>query len=584
MYPVMLNLRDKRCLVIGGGGVALRKVEGLLADGAVVDVVAREPHQALRELAQAKTISLAERAYARDDIAGHVLVFAATDDNRVNRAVFDDAEAAGIWVNVADVPEICSFHLPARVRRGHFQLAIASAGEAPFVVRRLRQLLERRFGQEWAEWIEAAARFRTEVRALNLDSAASERRYDRFFAATVDEPGLHARVPTADEEKTWLAGEKGKVSADAVQSVVDHSAAPVPSTMVGLVSLVGAGPGDPGLLTVRALRRLHAAQVIVYDRLAESALPPDLDASVELHTVGKEAGRHPVPQEEINALLVRLGREGKRVVRLKGGDPYVFGRGGEEAEDLARAGVPFEVVPGVTSGVVVPAYAGIPVTHRADASRLAMVTAHESAKEGGSQVRWDLLAQDAHTTIVGYMGVSALPRVAEKLIAGGMDPQTPAALIERGTTSSQRSVVSTLRDLHADVEKAGLQPPALFVIGQAVRHAPDLNWFASRPLFGQRIAVLPGARAQVDMLELAGAEVLELPLPVTPVARILLAAQPLAGVVFSNPDEVEALEDERGNAGFTASTTAWCLDVATEKRARERRWGRVRAGVPDVGD
>ncbi|MBI4863530.1 MAG: uroporphyrinogen-III C-methyltransferase [Candidatus Riflebacteria bacterium] len=239
----------------------------------------------------------------------------------------------------------------------------------------------------------------------------------------------------------------------------------------GPVSLVGAGPGDRGLLTVRGRERLLAADAIVCDRLAVTTLPCDLPASVELHWVGKEAGHHPVPQDEINALLVRLAREGKRVVRLKGGDPYVFGRGGEEALALSEAGVAFEVIPGVTAGVAVAAYAGVPVTHRHEAARVTFVTAHEAIRSSRCSVRWDLLAADPHATLVGYMGVTSLPDVVERLLAAGMDPATPAAMVERGTTSRQRVVTCTLSGLVDGVRREHLDAPALFVIGPTVRYA-----------------------------------------------------------------------------------------------------------------
>ncbi|MBI4880850.1 MAG: siroheme synthase, partial [Planctomycetes bacterium] len=335
MYPVMLDVHNRLCLVVGGGGVALRKVTGLLAEGARVTVVAPAPMPALEELGKEQSVRLERRPYRQGEASAYSLVFAATDDRAVNRQVFDDAGAAGVWVNVADDPELCTFHLPARVRRGALQLAVASRGEAPFVVRRLRQVLERRFGPEWAEWVDAAARFRRAVRDRRLSEAEQEARYDAFFAGTVDAHALTARVPTSAEEESFLEGLRAAPAAPAVPGPAPAACTTAPegeSPPPGLVSLVGAGPGDAGLLTLRGRNRLLAADCVVYDRLAATALPCDLPARVELHCVGKQADRHPVPQEEINALLVRLAREGKRVVRLKGGDPFVFGRGGEEAE------------------------------------------------------------------------------------------------------------------------------------------------------------------------------------------------------------------------------------------------------------
>jgi uroporphyrinogen III methyltransferase/synthase len=333
---------------------------------------------------------------------------------------------------------------------------------------------------------------------------------------------------------------------------------------------------------VRGRRLLLEADAVVYDRLATTALPPELPNRVALHPVGKEAGHHPVPQEEINALLVRLGRAGLHVVRLKGGDPYVFGRGSEEAEALYEAGVPFEVVPGVTSGVGVPAYAGIPVTHRREAVRVTFLTAHESAKEGGSQVRWDLLAQDPHATIVGYMGVTSLPDVTARLLASGMDPATPGALVARGTTSAQRVVRAPLRDLASAVARSGVGPPALFVIGPTARHAAHLDWFSSRPLFGERLAVTGSAAVLADSLAGAGAEVVRLTLPVTAAGRVVLGALPITGAVLGAELDVDALDEERDAAAWPPETIAWCVSPEAASRARSRGWTRVEEVAPAV--
>jgi len=578
MYPVMLSVRDQPCLVVGGGGVALGKVHGLLAEGARVRVVATAPTQALVDLARSGTIDLAVHDYSSIDVRGFRLVFAATDDREVNQRVAADAEATRIWSNVADDPELCSFHLPARVKRGALQLAVGSEGKAPFVVRRVRQLLERRFGQEWAEWIEAAARFRRAVRSMNLPRADMERRYDRFFASTVDGERLSARVPSSREEAVWLG---------APQCVdgTDHAASPgapvhpKPEAKrvaeIGLVSLVGAGPGDAGLLTLRGHRRLLAAHAVVYDRLAATALPVELRPDVELHCVGKEAGNHPVPQEEINELLIRLAREGKRVVRLKGGDPYVFGRGGEEALALVSADIPFEVVPGITAGVAAPAYAGIPITHRGEAVRVTLITAHESKKDEGPQVRWDLLAADPHSTLIGYMGVSNLPNITKRLVDHGMDPGMPAALIERGTSAWQRVARGTLSTLARTAARARIQPPALFVIGPTVDHAATLDWFTTRPLAGERLGIFAPTDDVAETLELSGVEVVAVPTPLTAAARVVIAATGLTGWILRSAEDVDILEDERDSLGFGPDVVGWCLRPDAAVRARKLGWRRV---------
>jgi uroporphyrin-III C-methyltransferase/precorrin-2 dehydrogenase/sirohydrochlorin ferrochelatase len=578
MYPVTLEVKGRHCLVVGGGSVALRKVQGLVDGGARVTVVAPQVVDGLTEMANREQIELWTREYSGDADRSWSLVFAATDDRETNARVFRDAEEAGVWCNVADDPDLCSFHLPARVQRGPLQIAIGSAGEAPFVVRRLRQLFERRLGSTWSEWLASAARFRTAVRALGTSREREEVLYDRFFEETVDAERLSVRTPTAGEEHDWLeATDEGHAAARERRSPA------VEAGRLGLVSLVGAGPGCPGLLTVRGRQRLLAADAVVFDRLAAPALPPDLAPEVELYPVGKVAGYHPVPQEEINDLLVRLSRSGNRVVRFKGGDPFVFGRGGEEAEVLAAEGVPFEIVPGVTSGVAALAWVGVPVTFRREAVRLTLFTAHESAKADGPQLRWDLLAQDEHATLVGYMGVSALPQVVAKLVDHGMDPSTPAAMVEQGTTSAQRSVISSLAELPAAVEAAGLEPPALFAIGPTVRHSETLDWLSGLPLAGQRLVVPASRSAVAQSLEAAGAEVVILPSPVTPAARVVVAALPLTGCVACSAAEVDQFDSERSGPGWSDGIVAWCIGADAAERARDRGWPAVFELRADVG-
>lgn len=284
--------------------------------------------------------------------------------------------------------------------------------------------------------------------------------------------------------------------------------------MKGLVYLVGAGPGDPGLITVRGRDLLQRADAVVFDRLVHPSLLEEVPAAAELHFVGKSAGHHSLPQEEINSLLVRLAKEGKLVVRLKGGDPFVFGRGGEEALALREARLDFEVVPGVTSGIAAAAYAGIPVTHRGVATQCLFVTAHETPDKPAGQIDWNGIAALDNTTLVGYMGVGTFPRVVKKLLEGGKDRATPAALIESGTTSSQRTVTATLGEIVDKGKEAGIKPPALFVLGQTVSLAGDLAWFGRGRLFGKRF-VVTRARDQASALRqpllTLGADVIHLP-------------------------------------------------------------------------
>ncbi len=281
----------------------------------------------------------------------------------------------------------------------------------------------------------------------------------------------------------------------------------------GKVYLVGAGPGDPELITLKARKLLDECDAVVYDRLIPMELIVTLAAKVQRHFVGKAADCHSLPQEKINELLVELAQRGLKVIRLKGGDPFVFGRGGEEALYLKKRGIPFEVVPGITAGIAASAYAGIPVTHRNKSAFTVLLTAHETTKDE-TQIPWDWLGKVKDGSIVGYMGVKQLPEVVEKLISGGMDPQTPAALIERGTTGVQKSVMGKLSDLYALATDAHISPPALFVIGETVNLAPDIQWFGGGILSGKRVLVTrPADQAQEMYKELRsyGAEVLPLP-------------------------------------------------------------------------
>lgn len=558
MFPLMLDVRGRPCLLVGAGQVAHRKLLSLLAEGARVTVIAPAAIEPVARLAAEGAFRLLQRPFADTDIDGHELVFAATNDRGVDERVAAAARLRGVWINVADVPELCDFHLPSVVRRGDLLLAIGSGGGAPFAVRRLRQLFERSLGPTWADWMAAAKRFRQRVSTRHLPPAAAEAAYDRFFAATVDPHTLATRVPTEPEEIRW------STSPGDARPKTDEEP-------LGHVALVGAGPGDPGLLTVAGMNRLRSADAVVYDRLSIPTLPLDLPDTVELYPVGKEAGNHPVPQEEINALLLRLARMGKRVVRLKGGDPFVFARGGEELGVLRAAGIACEAIPGVTAGVAVPAAAGIPVTYRGEAVRLTFVTAHEG---GSPQARWDLLAQDQHATLIGYMGVSTLADVSAALVAGGMSPATPAAIVEQGTLPGQRSVRAPLGELAAAAKASGMKPPAVFVIGPTVAHAEELQ-APPKPLRGARLALFAPAGDLGLAIEGAGASLLVAPAPLTAAARLVIGAAPLAGWIIRSADELAALEEARATHAFTVRGTLWCGTRTLAAQAQQDGFARV---------
>lgn len=554
MYPITLDVRGQRCLVVGAGTVALRKIRGLLAEGAQVTVVAPDAIEPVLLLAHEGAIALHRRAFVESDIEGCRLAFVATGARAVDEAVARAAKQRGIWINVADVPDLCDFHLPSVVRRGDLHLTIASAGKAPFATRRMRQLLERKLGPEWGDWIEAAHRFRRQVQARGLSAAAADVAYDKFMAETVDAETLAVRVPAAGEAEAWI------------------DARPSAKTSLGMVSLVGAGPGNPGLLTVAGLDRVRHADVVVYDRLAMPAIPLDLSDEVELCFVGKQPGHHPVPQAEIEMLLVRLAREGKRVVRLKGGDPFVFARGGEEALALKAAGIPCEVVPGITAGIAAPAAAGIPVTFRGQAVRLTFITAHE---EGTPQARWDLLANDAQATLVGYMGVSNLADVSSALIEAGMPSDTPAALVAQGTRAGQRLVRASVAELAKKAESEGIVPPAIFVIGKVAAYADELASWLGGSLRGARIAMFAPAMKLGELLRGAGAELLVVPTPMTKAARLVLGCMPHPTWIVRSTAELDILARERVQGAVFAEGLVVCASEHLARSAREMGSGNV---------
>ena len=341
-----------------------------------------------------------------------------------------------------------------------------------------------------------------------------------------------------------------------------------------MVYLVGAGPGDPGLMTRRSLELITAADVILYDRLIPDGALTGARPDAELRYVGKQPGAAALPQEDLNRLLVELGEAGKQVVRLKGGDPFVFGRGGEEAEALAAAGVPFEVVPGVTAGVAAPAYAGIPVTHRDAASAVAFVTGHEDPDKPETALDWEALARFPGTLVL-YMGVKNLPLIAERLTAAGRDPGEPAAVIERGTYADQRTVTAALSSIAETVERARIRPPAITLIGPVASLRETIAWLERRPLHGEVVAVTR-ARAQASGLALQlrrlGADVIEAPaIRIEPRALKIGPPEGYALICFTSPNGVrlffEALE---GDARSLAGATVAVIGPGTEQELRHR--------------
>jgi uroporphyrin-III C-methyltransferase/precorrin-2 dehydrogenase/sirohydrochlorin ferrochelatase len=458
----MLDLRGRLAVVIGAGAVAEQKARELVAAGARVRVIAPSVGPALAALAEAGavdgSVEVVRRAYEAGDLAGARLAIAATDDRAVNRLVWAEAEARGVLLNAVDDVAYCHFIAPSVHRAGDVTVTVSTAGACPTLAVRLRERIARLVGPEHAAFARLAGALRAEV-ARRVPAFADRR---RLWYRIVDSDAL-AHVRRGDEAAARATIEALVAAAEAGDDDADDEPG-----AAGVVHLVGAGPGDAGLITVCGAELLGAADVVVHDRLVGAGVLSLARPGARLVAVGKHGHGPSTPQAAIDALLVREARAGRRVVRLKGGDPFVFGRGAEEVAALRAAGVAVEVVPGISSAVAAPAAAGIPVTHRALASGFAVVTGHEcGAPDEESGLDWGALAR--MPTLVVLMGLRALPDVVARLAAGGLASDTPVAVISRGTHADQRVVVGTLATIVAEVAVAGVAQPATVVIGEVVR-------------------------------------------------------------------------------------------------------------------
>lgn len=450
--PAFHNVRGKLCLVVGGGEVGTRKAGVLLEAGARVRVVAPE---IAAELTQHPGVEPIVARFAPPHLDGALLVIAATNDRAVNRQVSELSQARNIPVNVVDDPELCSFIMPAILDRSPLMVAFSSGGGSPVLTRMMRGKLETVIPQNYSRLAAFAVRFRELVK--EVVSNPPKRRI--FWESALD--GVVAeRVLAGDEE--------------GAETMLRQMLASEDNILSGEVYLVGAGPGDPDLLTFRALRLMQKADVVVYDNLVSKTIVDMTRRDAERIFVGKERANHTMRQEEINELLVRLAKEGKRVVRLKGGDPFIFGRGGEEIETLASEGTPFQVVPGITAASGVASYAGIPLTHRDHAQSCLFVTGH--LKDGTMNLDWEALARPRQTVVV-YMGLHGLEILCAQLVAHGMPDSTPIAIVQQGTTQNQRVITGTLATLPAIAEREKPRAPTLIIVGGVVTLHDKLSWF-----------------------------------------------------------------------------------------------------------
>lgn len=455
--PIFLKTAGQPCLVVGGGEVAARKVRQLLHAGAVVHIVAPELCEALKAMADKDEITYQQKEYSEDSLTNYILIIAATDDAGVNENVSKYAKNHKIPVNVVDNPGLCSFIMPSVVDRNPVQIAISTGGASPVLARLLRARLETMIPSAYGRLASLMQSFRAKARSRF--PAMRERR--RFWENVLQGPVA----------EMLFAGQE-KAAKKALEQYLSDEAAAIDNT--GEVYLVGGGPGDPDLLTFRALRLMQQADVVLYDRLVSPAIVDLVRKDAERIYVGKERDRHALPQEEINQVLVRLAKEGKRVLRLKGGDPFIFGRGGEEIETLSAEGISFQVVPGITAAAGCSTYAGIPLTHRDYAQACVFVTGH--MKDGELLLNWESLVQP-NQTIAVYMGLKGLDLLSRKLIEHGMPGKTPVAVIQQGTTPGQRTFISTLESLQEVMDSQTIKPPSMVIIGDVVKLHEKLAWY-----------------------------------------------------------------------------------------------------------
>ncbi len=455
-YPVFWNLRDRPVLVVGGGSVAARKARALLRSGAAVSVAAERLGSELRGELEAGRIAHLAGAYAGEGLRGQCLVVAATDDAETNHRVAGEARAAGIPVNVVDDPQYCDFILPAIVDRSPLLIAVSSGGRAPMLARHVKTWLEARLPRSLSSLAELMGRLRGRVK--ERFATLPERR--AFWERMLGGPEL-TQIDAHRVRDAWRSLERG----------VDEDPPPV--------ALVGAGPGDPELLTLKALQRIQGCDVVLYDALVSEAIMDLVRPEAERVFVGKRAGGVHTPQGEIQRLLLDYARRGLHVVRLKGGDPMIFGRGGEEAEALAGAGFAFEVVPGISAANGCAAYAGIPLTHREHAHTLVITSG--CAHPDGSEHDWPALAKSQHT-LVFYMPLHQLGGICAQLAAHGLPADWPAALVTEGAQPSQRVLRGTLASLPRLAEEHGAASPAMLMVGKVTALAERLHWFGAPPV------------------------------------------------------------------------------------------------------
>ena len=455
---IFINIRQRPCLVIGGGDIALRKINLLIKAQAKVDCLSPLFCEGIINLSKNGNVNLIDKIFEPDDMKDYAIIIASTDDSSVNSLISQLAKQAKIPVNVVDSPELSSFIMPSIVDRSPVIIAVSSAGKAPVLARLIRAKLETVIPSAYGVLAEIAGEYRQKVKDRFANIKDRRAFWESTFSGVIAEKVFSGSVDEAKDD-------------------IDTQLKNALEMELGEVYLVGAGPGDPDLLTFKALRLIQQADVILYDRLVSKGVMELVRRDSELIYVGKKGGSDKSTRQiDINEKLIELAKAGKRVCRLKGGDPFIFGRGGEEIESLSEHAIPFQVVPGITAASGCSSYAGIPLTHRDYSQSCRFVTAH--LKNGTTNLPWEEFIIDQQT-IVFYMALSGANYICKKLMEHGMDKDMPIAIIEKGTMPEQKVYISSLTALPDLLAKEDIHAPTLMIVGEVVKLNEKLNWYGS---------------------------------------------------------------------------------------------------------
>ena len=454
-FPTFLDLKNKKCVIVGGGEVAHRKAKAVLKSGATTYIISIEFNKEFNDFPEDKCVLINDEFNSKH-LAGATLVIAATDSLIINKKVANEASRLGILVNVVDEPSLCSFIMPALIDKSPVIIGISTGGNSPVLTRKIKEIIEVNLPNNIGLLSEIMGSWRQRVKE----------KFDSFdMRLKFWEKLMDSEVPElVFKNKSVLADQK-------IQEQLSNNSF---ENTVGEVYLVGGGPGDPELLTLKALRLMYQCDVVLYDRLVSKEVLSKVRPDSEFISVGKSESQHTVEQNKINEMLILLAKEGKKVLRLKGGDPFIFGRGGEEIDELAKSHIPFQVVPGVTAASGCGSYAGIPLTHRDYSQSVRFLTGH--LKDGKLDINWKNLNNNQET-LVFYMGLLSLPTIADELMKHGMPSTMPIAAIEHGTTHNQRVVTSTLDKISLEVSELELKSPTTFIVGEVVKLREQLNWY-----------------------------------------------------------------------------------------------------------